>query len=121
MQGVKDRIKATFVHLIPDEEWDKMVKNEIDAFFLQHKETSYNHPRVWSQFQRIVWEELEKALRPKVKLALEDCKSFQWDGNQLVIREIVQKMLIENSDRILASMIGQTVQSAINNMHISGT
>lgn len=33
MQGVKDRIKATFVSLIPDEQWDQMVKKEIDAFF----------------------------------------------------------------------------------------
>jgi hypothetical protein len=33
MQGVKDRIKATFVSLIPDEQWDVMVQKEIDSFF----------------------------------------------------------------------------------------
>ena len=27
MQGVKDRIKATFVSLIPDAQWEQMVKN----------------------------------------------------------------------------------------------
>lgn len=35
MQGVKDRIKATFVSLVPDDKWDEMVKTEIDAFFLE--------------------------------------------------------------------------------------
>jgi len=33
MQGVKDRIKATFVSLIPDGEWDSMVQKEVEAFF----------------------------------------------------------------------------------------
>ena len=30
MQGVKDRIKATFVSLIPEEQWEEMVKKEVD-------------------------------------------------------------------------------------------
>jgi hypothetical protein len=33
MQGVKDRIKATFVSLIPETQWEVMVQKEIDAFF----------------------------------------------------------------------------------------
>ena len=33
MQGVKDRIKSTFVSLIPDAEWEGLVKKEIDNFF----------------------------------------------------------------------------------------
>ncbi len=33
MQGVKDRIKATFVSLIPDGQWETMVQKEIDTFF----------------------------------------------------------------------------------------
>jgi len=33
MDGVRDRIKATFVSLIPDDQWEVMVKKEIDAFF----------------------------------------------------------------------------------------
>lgn len=32
MQGVKDRIKATFVSLIPEEQWEEMVKKEVDKF-----------------------------------------------------------------------------------------
>ena len=32
MDGVKDRIKATFVSLIPDEAWDQMLEKEIYIF-----------------------------------------------------------------------------------------
>lgn len=39
MQGVKDRIKATFVSLIPDPQWDQIVQKEIDAFFAPQKFT----------------------------------------------------------------------------------
>ena len=32
MEGVKDRIKATFVSLIPDDQWEKMVEKELYVF-----------------------------------------------------------------------------------------
>lgn len=32
MEGVKDRIKSTFVSLIPDDAWEKMVEKEIYVF-----------------------------------------------------------------------------------------
>ena len=32
MDGVKDRIKSTFVSLIPDDAWEKMVEKEIYIF-----------------------------------------------------------------------------------------
>ena len=32
MEGVKDRVKATFVSLIPDTEWEEMIKKEINTF-----------------------------------------------------------------------------------------
>ena len=37
MQGVKDRIKATFVSLIPEEQWEEMVKKEVDKFFREYE------------------------------------------------------------------------------------
>ena len=33
MQSVKDKIKATFVSLIPDVQWEQMVKSEVDYLF----------------------------------------------------------------------------------------
>ena len=41
MQGVRDRIKATFVSLIPDNEWDIMVEKEVNEFF-KLKEVGYS-------------------------------------------------------------------------------
>lgn len=73
MQGVKDRIKATFVSLVPDDQWDQMVQKEIDAFFnqevelnlVEHKDYekgSYWHPVItlpiktkMTPFRQLVW------------------------------------------------------------------
>lgn len=33
MDGVRDRVKATFVSLIPDDQWEKLVEKEVNAFF----------------------------------------------------------------------------------------
>lgn len=46
MEGVKDRIKSTFVSLIPDNLWETMVEREIYIFttgkIIHHHETDYS-------------------------------------------------------------------------------
>jgi hypothetical protein len=41
MDGVKDRIKSTFVSLIPDDAWEKMVEKEIYVFTTGRIELKY--------------------------------------------------------------------------------
>jgi hypothetical protein len=74
MQGVKDRIKATFVSLIPDPQWEQMVEKEINAFFepqiftriivKERSSYSFDHKEKWtietkentSPFRVMVWD-----------------------------------------------------------------
>lgn len=84
MQGVKDRIKATFISLIPDDQWDVMVKKEIDSFFNElqkisissNKDTSQNYwnPSVHQSmvieqtpFRSMVWNFCAEACNKKLK------------------------------------------------------
>jgi hypothetical protein len=41
MEGVRDRIKATFVSLMPDGVWEGMVKTEVDKFFKEELTTTW--------------------------------------------------------------------------------
>ena len=50
MDGVKDRIKATFVSLIPDEQWEQMVETESKKFF-NIKYTGYNNTKIPSELK----------------------------------------------------------------------
>ena len=59
MEGVKDRIKSTFVSLIPDEMWEQMVEKEIYIFttgkIVQHHEYKGQNDAGESMFHD--WEE----------------------------------------------------------------
>lgn len=61
MDGVKDRIKATFVSLIPDEVWEKMLEKEI-YFFTTGRielkyETDFNQKDENGNYVKRYWEE----------------------------------------------------------------
>lgn len=67
MQGVKERIKATFVSLIPDDQWEAMVKKEIDDFFVGsvtvRLEERTSKPNYWAQKDILVKETVTNPFR----------------------------------------------------------
>jgi len=104
MQGVKDRIKATFVSLIPDEQWEQMVKKEVDDFF-NTKDREYNNRNRYSDFQAIVRTELEAEARKRLLdyISSPDFNTV-WQGSGLpVATEFVKNMVVENSGAILSN------------------
>lgn len=116
MQGVRDRIKATFVSLIPDTQWEQLVQKEIDDFFKTRD--GYGQQREWrsmSDFQKIVFEEFEKLTREKVAKMLEEYKSDAWENNQPKLSQELEKLIVANADQIFTKIIGSIIQTAINN------
>lgn len=116
MNVVKDRIKATFVSLIPDLEWEKMVKKEVDDYF-RRKETGYRRdsPSDFCQdVRKVLRERVEKAVQ---KIIEKEYKSFTCDGNgHLYVNENIKKMIIENAPVIFESVVSNMFQRVINNM-----
>lgn len=121
MQGVKDRIKATFVSLIPDEQWEQMVKSEVDLFF-KPRETGYQNRQYASDFQILVRDMLNKDAESRLK---EYLKSKEFDVTWMeygrpVASEAVRAMVIDNAGAILASfysgMFATYLQQFTNNL-----
>ncbi len=121
MDSVRDRIKAEFVGLIPEDAWKEMVKAEVDKFFeMQHDNGYGNRTALPSAFRRVVWEELGTATKAKMKefLASEEWTG-KWDpqGNgNLLASEAVRKLVAEKSGEILANVLGGAIQGVIQNM-----
>ena len=118
MDAVRDRIKAEFVGLIPEDTWKKMVKTEVEQFFAEKHDNAYGTRReLPSDFQRVVWQELDKATRAKMKEYLE---SEEWQGhwkkNQLVAGKAVRKLVVEKSGEIMANVLGSAIQATIEDM-----
>lgn len=107
MQGVKDRIKATFVSLIPDTQWEQMVKTEVDGFF-KTRESGYNYRSQVSDFTVLVNDCLKEECKKRMTeyLTSDDFITNYTNNGVPVVTEKVKQLIIENSGEILASMMG---------------
>lgn len=112
MDGVRDRIKATFVSLIPDDQWQKLVESEINKFFANTD--NYNDKR--SPFRKIVDEELTKLAKEKISEGLKAYTNETWNNNQLVISDLLREHLINNSSQIFASAFSSMFQQVVNSL-----
>ncbi len=116
---VRDKIKQSLVDVIPDEQWNAMLKAEISAFFENRKErTAYgNDVREYpSEFRQIVKTVIEEETKNRVRamLATPEWTSY-WDGNKQQAGEEIARIARENGAAILAkwleAAIGQVISS----------
>lgn len=119
MQGVRDRVKATFVSLIPDDQWEQMIKTECDKFFqITERDWRGDRPCI-SDFQMVVNSALREITEIKVKEELKKYESTIWDGSNIKINDELKKLLIESAPELFAKIMGSRVQEVINNMQQS--
>jgi hypothetical protein len=129
MQGVKDRVKSTFVSLIPDEQWDNLVKKEVDAFFTESDAPKdYNYSKggyayevktVPSPFRAMVWEMCQNQTNRVLREYLQERFQQQYDQQgKPIIDDAIQKLIVENAGQMFAQMITGSIQSSMQNMYM---
>lgn len=116
MQGVKDRIKATFVSLIPDDQWDQMVKKEVDDFF-RESNSGYDNRRYTSEFKIVVWKVLEEEAKIKIKGVLAN-PEFQttYNGNKQELSKTIQDAIVAKAPEIFMQAIQGSIAYAVQQM-----
>jgi hypothetical protein len=114
MQGVKDRIKSTFVSLIPEEQWKEMIEKEVGKFFREYELRQYD-TRYVSDFSVLVnsllKEEAEK--RMKEYLGSPEFQTVWTDNGPRIISQAIREMMIENSGLILCNMYQEMFTSML--------
>ena len=113
MDGVKDRIKSTFVSLIPDGQWEQMVKNEIDDFINKRKKSSWSQ-ETESKFSILVHETIAMILKDKIKKQLEEFIGNRYDEK---ITPALDKLIKENAESLISGMMGNMLRNAISLMN----
>lgn len=116
MEGVKAKIRATFVDLIPDDAWDNMVKTEVDRYFKNHLTTGRQVPS-YTPFSKFIQNQLEEFCKEKFKeyLNTDEFKST-WDSEgNLMMSKAVEETLVNNAGNILANILGGAMTSALQN------
>lgn len=115
MQGVKDRIKSTFVSLIPEDHWEQLCKKEVDEFF---NPRGIQDTRIYkSDFQVLCRTLMSEIATEKVKEALKAYDSKIWSNtNQPEASDQLKDLLIKHAPEIFASTVGRMFQQVIYNM-----
>ena len=105
---VRDRIKQSLIDVIPDAQWDALLRAEIDAFFVKTKTASqYGEQREQpSEFHRIVTGVIAEETKKRVQAALNGPEwTAYWDGTKMKIGDEIGRIARENGAAILAKWL----------------
>lgn len=146
MEGVKDRIKATFVSMIPDDVWNQMVEREIYIFTegrikqeYDYSTKQYKEVRVPYQgdIEKDQWgnkkpddisplqEMIRQGLRDKFKedldkyLTSDDYQIFWNEHGTPVVSKAIQEIIVKNSGAILRNVLEELMQRGFENLRAS--
>jgi len=115
MEMVRDRIRATYVSLIPDTQWTAMVQQVVDDFFKEGNQQYYDR-KSHSPFKGLVYEELEKKSREIVQNFLASISSTEWTSYGMKPNEYIETFIKENAGTIFSNVIGGMIQNTLSMM-----
>ena len=147
MEGVKDRIKATFVSLIPDDQWEKMVEKELYVF----TEGRIKIDRKWvdggyqdievrepykqqgfvnlensreddiSPLQQMIREQLRETFKKNLTefLGSEEYRGYWMQYGQPQVSKAVQEILTKNAETVFINFMAGMMQMAMDGMRSS--
>jgi hypothetical protein len=119
MDGVRKRIKATFVSLIPDDKWSELCTNQMNDFF-ERKRDRYNDKFIPCEFDNICNTVLRAIASEKIKEALVKYDSQVWSNCEPVVNDLILELLKKNASELFAAMISNQVQRVIQDMKSRG-
>ena len=120
---VRDKIKQSLIDVIPDEQWDAMLRAEIDGFFKSKIiSVGYSGERREqpSEFNRIVMSVLEEEVKKRARAVLDgpDWQSY-WDGTRQRVGEEIARIARENGHLILAKWLEAAIAQVIDHVRFS--
>jgi len=123
MDGVKDRIKATFVSLIPDDQWETMCDAEMKKFFEPTYGGYDNRDKKPSQFETLVrglmsehcnvyLKEMFSKPEYSITTIWEHNNSTNIGGNKVNLSEHLDAMIKEKMPDMMQAMFSSVMADA---------
>ena len=112
IKPIREKIKDTFASLIPEDQWEEMIKKEVSSFFNTQNTTGYSSRASNTNFELEVQRLLKEETDLKVKQYLKDNFDNIWHGNngEIKCNYIVENIIVKNAGSILSDMIGGAIQ-----------
>jgi hypothetical protein len=125
---VREKIKLSLIEIIPDEQWNAMLKTEIAAFFENKVEQvsayySSTKPRlIPSEFRQLVLGMLETETKRRVIeiLATPEWSGY-WDGTRMNVGEELARLARENGAAILSKWLEAAIAQVVGGIRFTGT
>ena len=115
MDGVRDRIKATFVSLIPDDKWQELISAEVKKYF-NEKKTYRDNQNGLTIFEQDCNSVLREILTEKIKEFIVKYESTFWDGTGPKPSEELINLLKQNASEIFTNTLVGMFQRAVNGL-----
>ncbi len=119
MARLKAKIKDAFIEIIPEEEWEDMIRKQYKSFFLDsQKKSGYGNDtiKVPSEFSTLAQEILKDIARDKMIKILNSPKYKITNLINAELPKAINKMIIDSAPQIIESMIKQHVGFAVQQM-----
>ena len=130
---LRDRIRATFLELLPKEKLDELIKKEWDRFFSDEVNRFYSqHDKIPAPFKLMVRKELNEFFTEKLQgwvrefqgelwKCTEDGASVAFDKVRLDRSEFFASVVKEVAPSVLDDLVGNIVKSTIESMRTRGS
>jgi hypothetical protein len=116
-EKLRDKIKSALVDIVPDEQWERLIKAEIETFFRSTTRDTRSYQwteTVPSDFQSVTRRILTEEACKRVKEMLNEPEwTSVWADGRVLAGQKITDILVANAGPILAAWVGQSFQMAV--------
>lgn len=115
IKKVKEKIIITFGELMPEEEFAKVITNEINNYFKDRTSPYNSREIIESKFKKDVREAVNEFMKGKIKEYLDSEEmQLRWNENgQKIIPKAIEDMIANNSTKILNSLLETMIANVL--------
>jgi hypothetical protein len=117
---IREKIKASLIDVIPDDQWNTMLRAEITQFFESKRPAYHGGPAQPSEFHRVVMSVIEDETKTRVKELLNSPEwTSHWDGTKMQAADEIARLVRENSAAIMAKWLEAAITQVVDRMRFT--
>ena len=120
VEMIRGKIRGVLLEVVPDEQWDEMIRKEIQTFFeLRTEDRSYGYSVRTSGFRMACEDILKREVQERVLAALKSPEwDGYWDGQRQTIGPKLAELLQQQAAGIFNAWLGSVLQGVLHGMQI---
>jgi hypothetical protein len=115
--AMRDKVRLELLNVITPEQWDAMIRKQIDEFTEPVVKNTSHSGKVYSDspFKLLINEMIKEKLKSQLKEYLDgpEFQSQVWRNGSMDATEAVKRIALEAAPAILSQMIQGVVQAAV--------